>query len=97
MESNCVTFVKDLSASFQKKMFEIVEHKILCCLKELAKRKIEISQISIVGGVSANNYINYSLSKILAKKNINLLKPEKEMTGDNAAMIAWACNKRIAS
>ena len=90
-------FVKDLSASFQKKMFEIVEDKILCCLKELAKRKIEISQISIVGGVSANNYINYSLSKSLAKKNIDLLKPEKEMTGDNAAMIAWACNKRIAS
>ena len=88
-------FIRDLSASFQKKMVEIIEHKIQICLKQLKTRKINISQISIVGGVSANKYINDNLSKTLKKEKISLLKPTKNMTGDNAAMIAWACKKKI--
>ncbi len=88
-------FVKDLSACFQKKMFDIIEHKILYCLEILQQRKIKILQISIVGGVAANQFIKKNLAKSLDKKNIDLLTPLKNMTGDNAAMIAWTCSKKI--
>ena len=31
----------------------------------------------------------------IKKKNIKLLKPQTDMTGDNAAMIAWVCKNKI--
>ncbi len=61
----------------------------------MQQRKIKILQISIVGGVAANQFIKKNLAKSLDKKNIDLLTPLKNMTGDNAAMIAWACSKKI--
>lgn len=88
-------FVRDLCASFQKKIFEIIENKIILCLNILNKKNISVAQISIVGGVSANNYIYKLLCDSLTKKNIKLLKPRNDMTGDNAAMIAWVCKNKI--
>ena len=88
-------FVRDLSASFQKKIFEIIENKITLCLNKLNNKNIPVTQISIVGGVSANNYIYKLLFESLHKKNIKLLKPQTDMTGDNAAMIAWVCKNKI--
>ena len=88
-------FVRDLSASFQKKIFEIIENKITLCLNALIKKNISVSQISIVGGVSANKYIYKLLNEKLNEKNIKLLKPRTDMTGDNAAMIAWVCKNKI--
>ncbi len=86
-------FIEDLSASFQKNMSEILIEKIKKGLERLQNDKIIINSISVVGGVSNNNYIRKKLKNFFSKNSIEIYYPIKEMMGDNAAMIAWACIK----
>jgi len=86
-------FVEDLSASFQKNITEILIEKLEKGLKRLSYENINIKSISVVGGVSNNKYIRSKIEDFFVEKNIDIYYPIKEMMGDNAAMIAWACMK----
>ena len=86
-------FVEDLSASFQKNITEILIEKLERGLKRLSSENKNIRSISVVGGVSNNKYIRNKIENFFVKKNIEIYYPIKEMMGDNAAMIAWACMK----
>ncbi len=86
-------FVEDLSASFQKNITEILIEKLDRGLKRLSSENNNIRSISVVGGVSNNKYIRSKLENFFIEKNIEIYYPIKEMMGDNAAMIAWACMK----
>ncbi len=86
-------FVEDLSASFQKNITEILIEKLERGLKRLSSENKNIRSISVVGGVSNNKYIRSKIENFFVKKNIEVYYPIKEMMGDNAAMIAWACMK----
>ncbi len=86
-------FVEDLSASFQKNITEILIEKLDRGLKRLGSENKNIRSISVVGGVSNNKYIRSKLENFFVEKNIEIYYPIKEMMGDNAAMIAWACMK----
>ena len=86
-------FVEDLSASFQKNITEILIEKLERGLKRLSSENKNIRSISVVGGVSNNEYIRRKIEKFFVEKNIEIYYPIKEMMGDNAAMIAWACMK----
>jgi len=86
-------FVEDLSASFQKNITEILIEKLERGLKRLSSENKNIRSISVVGGVSNNKYIRSKIENFFVKKNIEIYYPIKEMMGDNAAMIAWACMK----
>jgi len=86
-------FVEDLSASFQKNITEILIEKLERGLKRLSSENKNIRSISVVGGVSNNKYIRSKIESFFVKKNIEIYYPIKEMMGDNAAMIAWACMK----
>ncbi len=86
-------FVEDLSASFQKNITEILIEKLERGLKRLSSENKNIRSISVVGGVSNNKYIRSKIENFFIKKNIEIYYPIKEMMGDNAAMIAWACMK----
>ena len=86
-------FVEDLSASFQKNITEILIEKLERGLKRLSSENENIRSISVVGGVSNNKYIRSKIENFFIKKNIEIYYPIKEMMGDNAAMIAWACMK----
>ncbi len=86
-------FVEDLSASFQKNITEILIEKLERGLKRLSSENKNIRSISVVGGVSNNKYIRNKIENFFIKKNIEIYYPIKEMMGDNAAMIAWACMK----
>ena len=86
-------FVEDLSASFQKNITEILIEKLERGLKRLSSENKNIRSISVVGGVSNNKYIQSKIENFFFKKNIEIYYPIKEMMGDNAAMIAWACMK----
>ena len=88
-------FRYNLSASFQKKVTEILENKFLLTLEFLDNKKINIRQIALVGGVAANKYIYKKIKNIALKNNINIIMPQKDMLSDNAAMIGWACLKKI--
>ena len=89
-----------MSASFQNKILEILEKKLLLSLDFIKKKKINIKSISIVGGVACNNAIKKKFLEIAKKSKYKLILPPKYMFGDNAAMIGWACvqkNKYIES
>ncbi len=86
-------FKSDLCASFQKTILQILVSKTNKALEVLNKRNINIKEISIVGGVSNNRYLRDNLEKEFKGKNVKTIYPIKEMMSDNAAMIAWACNK----
>ena len=86
-------FVEDLSASFQKNITEILIEKLERGIKRLSSENKNIKSISVVGGVSNNKYIRSKIEDFFIEKNIEIYYPIKEMMGDNAAMIAWACMK----
>jgi len=86
-------FVEDLSASFQKNITEILIEKLERGIKRLSSENKNIRSISVVGGVSNNKYIRGKIENFFIEKNIEIYYPIKEMMGDNAAMIAWACMK----
>ena len=85
-------FVKDMSASFQKNISDLLMKKIKNGLKLLKEKKIKIKSISVVGGVANNNYIKKNFENLSLNEKIELYYPIKEMTSDNAAMIAWGCH-----
>tara|TARA_X000000950_G_scaffold62464_1_gene76253 strand:- start:3142 stop:4104 length:963 start_codon:yes stop_codon:yes gene_type:complete len=84
-------FIKDLSASFQKNITELLIEKLERGLERLKLDNKNIKSISVVGGVSNNKYIRKRLENFFINKNIEIYYPLKEMMIDNAAMIAWAC------
>ena len=84
---------KNLSASFQRTIFEIILSKLTKAIKILDNKNIHTRSISIVGGVSNNQYIKEKLENYFTSENIDVYYPLKEMMSDNAAMIAWACLK----
>ena len=86
-------FVRDLSASFQKQITEILIEKLERGLNRLNSDNINVCSISVVGGVSNNIYIRKKLENFFTNKRIEIYYPLKEMMGDNASMIAWACIK----
>ena len=86
-------FVEDMSASFQKNISEILIEKLERGLKRLSSENKNIKSISVVGGVSNNKYIRNKIENFFIERNIEIYYPIKEMMGDNAAMIAWACMK----
>ncbi len=86
-------FIKDLSASFQKNIAEILIKKLQRGLERLMSDRKIIRSISVVGGVSNNKYIKNKMENFFVNKNIEIYYPLKEMMIDNAAMIAWASIK----
>ena len=79
---NSNIFLKD---SFDETLF----------INKIKKSSPDIKQLAIVGGVAINNYLRTGLEKVCKQNNIELISPPKNMFGDNAAMIAWACIKKL--
>ena len=63
-------FLRDLSASFQKTISEIIIHKLLKGIEKLNDKNISIKSISVVGGVANNEYIKKSLKIYLILKKL---------------------------
>ena len=81
----------DMSASFQNKIIEILRKRTILALKILKKKGYNVKDVTVVGGVAANKKINESFEQLCEENNCCLFFPPKNMCGDNAAMIAWAC------
>jgi N6-L-threonylcarbamoyladenine synthase len=73
----------DLCASIQKTIIDILFVKLKKAAKEL-----NIKQIAIAGGVSANSYLRNELTKIGSELKWDVYIPKFEYCTDNAAMIA---------
>ena len=83
-------FISDICSSFQLCITKVLIKKINSAIKKLEGESINISSISIVGGVANNSYIIDKLNNFAKSKDIKVFLPIKEMMSDNAAMIAWA-------
>ncbi|MBN1117036.1 MAG: tRNA (adenosine(37)-N6)-threonylcarbamoyltransferase complex transferase subunit TsaD [Bacteroidales bacterium] len=76
---------RDICASLQKTIIEILFDKLI-----IAAKQTEIKHVAIAGGVSANSGLRNELLKQGEKHNWNVYIPEFKYSTDNAAMIAIA-------
>ncbi|WP_312422624.1 tRNA (adenosine(37)-N6)-threonylcarbamoyltransferase complex transferase subunit TsaD [Epilithonimonas sp.] len=75
--------INDLCASVQKSIIEILMDKL-----EKAAKELNINDIAIAGGVSANSGLRQYMEANREKLGWNIFIPKFEYTTDNAAMIA---------
>lgn len=76
---------KDLAASFQKAVTDVIIHNALKAAEER-----NINTIALAGGVSANSYIRSRFLQLKETKQMKIYYPEPILCTDNAAMIASA-------
>lgn len=74
---------KDLCASLQQTIIEILTDKLV-----EASRRLNIKEIALAGGVSANSGLREKVGMLAQKEKWNIYIPEFKFTTDNAAMIA---------
>lgn len=86
--------IKNISLEFENSVTEVLIKKT-----NRAIDQNEIKSIIVGGGVIANKYIRNEFIKLSNSKNIRLHLPEKDITGDNALMIAISAflNTKIPS
>jgi N6-L-threonylcarbamoyladenine synthase len=87
-------FINNMAASFQNKISEILISKLDLTFNYLRQKKINISNMSLVGGVASNQYIYKRIKENANKYKCTVQIPPNFMFSDNAAMIAWACAKK---
>lgn len=78
---------KDLAASFQAAVIDVLVDKTIRAAKEY-----EVKEIILAGGVAANSGLRSGLSKAVKEEltAVNLAIPPLSLCGDNAAMIGAA-------
>lgn len=75
--------LNDLCASVQKTIIEVLMKKL-----EKAAKELNINEVAIAGGVSANSGLRKAMEINKEKLGWNIYIPKFEYTTDNAAMIA---------
>lgn len=76
-------WVKDMAASFQEAVVEVLVDKTIKAADELG-----IEHIALAGGVSANQRLREVLGRACQENEFTLYYPDLEYCNDNAAMIA---------
>lgn len=82
--------LNDLCASVQKCIVEILMNKL-----EKAAKELNINEIAIAGGVSANSALRAAIQNNNKILNWNIYIPKFEYTTDNAAMIAMVAKLKF--
>jgi N6-L-threonylcarbamoyladenine synthase len=77
--------VEDICASFQQAVVDVLVTKTMRAVKKYNPKSVVLG-----GGVSANKQLRSQLKKQVEKAGLELLAPDLEHSGDNAAMIAAA-------
>ena len=54
------------------------------------KKKYNINNFILSGGVASNFFLRSKFKKMCKKKKISFFAPDKNLCVDNATMIAWA-------
>jgi len=81
------SFIRNMSASFQKCVGAILAFKLKKVINKLYNKNLSVS---VVGGVANNDYLKQCFKNIKERDAIEFFYPPKYMMNDNAAMIAWA-------
>ncbi len=84
-----ITDKADIAASFQRAAVDILwKRSYQACISNGIRR------LAVSGGVSANSYLRSKFGYEADKNGIKLFMPTKEMTTDNALMIAFAASMK---
>lgn len=78
-------FVKDICASFQSSVVEVLVRKT-----EWAVKQENVRRVTLSGGVAANRELRNRLKELADAEGLDLFIPEPDFCTDNAAMIAAA-------
>ncbi len=88
--------VRDLCASFQQSIVDVVADRLRSGLKAFGERYGKPSALVAAGGVAANEAIRKVLHRIAIEAGTALVVPPPQLCTDNGAMIAWAGAERLA-
>ncbi len=88
--------VRDLCASFQQAVIDVVADRLRCGLKMFRAQFGVPTALVAAGGVAANEAIRGVLQRVAFEVGSTLVVPPPELCTDNGAMIAWAGAERLA-
>jgi N6-L-threonylcarbamoyladenine synthase len=88
--------VRDLCASFQQSVVDVVADRLRAGLKIFRERHGQPSALVAAGGVAANEAIRKVLHHVAFEAGTMLVVPPAALCTDNGAMIAWAGAERLA-
>ena len=88
--------VRDLCASFQQAVVDVVADRLRTGMKLFRERYGTPTALVAAGGVAANQTIRKTLHRIAFEVGTVLVVPPPELCTDNGAMIAWAGAERLA-
>jgi N6-L-threonylcarbamoyladenine synthase len=88
--------VRDLCASFQQAVVDVVADRLRCGLKMFRAQFGAPTALVAAGGVAANEAIRKVLKHVAFEVGTTLVVPPAELCTDNGAMIAWAGAERLA-
>jgi len=74
----------DIAASFQSAAVKALTRNVKRALEQF-----DVKSISVVGGVAANAFLKSEITNLAEKYNKNVVIPDLQFCGDNAAMIAF--------
>jgi N6-L-threonylcarbamoyladenine synthase len=78
------TLLADICASFQEAVVDVLVEKTVAAAIEL-----NVHDVAIAGGVSANSRLRDRMREECSKQNLKLFHPKLEYCMDNGAMIAY--------
>ncbi len=81
---------KDMAASFQAAVLDILIDRSRNALEFCLKQKVPLNAFVVGGGVGANQALRKALQEISQTFGIKFIAPPPNLCTDNAAMIAWA-------
>ncbi|HEV8268372.1 MAG TPA: tRNA (adenosine(37)-N6)-threonylcarbamoyltransferase complex transferase subunit TsaD, partial [Thermoanaerobaculia bacterium] len=82
--------LRDLMADFQEAVVAEIEDRL-----ERLHAKETLSLLSVSGGVAANSALRERLAAWGVRRGVDVRLPDRALTGDNAAMIAFAGLRRF--
>jgi N6-L-threonylcarbamoyladenine synthase len=90
--ANCDRQTLDLVASFERAMVEDLVGKTLAAAEEYA-----VASLLVTGGVAANQALRQQFSEDAAREGLPVYFPSRQLSTDNAAMIAAAAYPKFTA
>lgn len=85
--------VPDIAASFQAAVTDCLSDRTRIALRAMP----EATALVVAGGVAANSAVRAALEAQATAHGLPFIAPPQQLCTDNAAMIAWAAQERIAA
>jgi N6-L-threonylcarbamoyladenine synthase len=85
--------VPDIAASFQAAVTDCLSDRTVRAVRAMP----EATALVVAGGVAANGAVRAALEAVASAHGLPFIAPPLKLCTDNAAMIAWAAQERIAA